>query len=111
MTIAAAADRAPPLVTLTAPRQALPGATVTITVGASDNDTVSSVVLSIEGEAPTTFTAAPYSRTYTLPAIAAPGSRHSPDRLGDGPVEQYRPGDRDDHGRRAARHRSRRRPR
>ena len=53
MTIAAAADRAPPLVTLTAPKQALPGATVTITVGASDNDTVSSVVLAIEGEAPT----------------------------------------------------------
>jgi PKD repeat protein len=74
VTITAPVDRAPPLVALMAPTQALPGATVTITVSASDNASVSSVVLNIEGEAPTTFTAAPYSRTYTLPAVAAPGS-------------------------------------
>jgi RHS repeat-associated protein len=74
VTVAAAVDRSPPLVTLAAPRQALPGATVTINIDARDNIRVSSVVLAVEGDTPTTFTNGPYSRTYTLPGIAAPGS-------------------------------------
>ena len=74
VTIAPKADRAPPIVALVAPREALPGASITITVQASDNDAVASVVLTMDGEAPTTFAAPPYSKSFTLPSVVAPGA-------------------------------------
>ena len=51
-TIAAAPDRAPPVVTLSGPKEALPGAHVTMTAEATDNIGVQSVTLDVNGTDP-----------------------------------------------------------
>ena len=51
-TITAAADRSPPIVVLAGPKEALPGAHVTMVADASDNIGVTSVTLDINGADP-----------------------------------------------------------
>ena len=73
-TIAAAADRAPPVVVLTGPKQALPGAHVMMSADATDNVGVTSVTFDINGADPIDFSAPPYERLVIVPDFVAPGA-------------------------------------
>ncbi len=78
MTISAPTDRAPPVVGLDGPTEALPGTMVTFAASATDNVGVTNVrfeVTGIDGVPPTDLPAAPYSRDITLPAVVAPGQQ------------------------------------
>jgi PKD repeat protein len=72
--VGAAADRAPPVVTVNAATQALPGAQVLVTAAATDNVGVASVTFEIDGANPTQAFSAPFQRTVTIPALASPGA-------------------------------------
>ena len=74
-TIAPAADRAPPSVSISAPVRVLPGADVVVTAAASDNVAVASVTFEVDGASPDTLTQPPYQRTIGVPPVAAPGAR------------------------------------
>src|SRR5262245_39680630 len=74
-TITAAADRAPPVVTVSAPKEALPGAHINVTAEASDNIGVASVTLDVNGADPVDVPAAPYQRVVNVPDIVAPGTK------------------------------------
>ncbi|MEQ1872030.1 MAG: PKD domain-containing protein, partial [Vicinamibacterales bacterium] len=73
--IGAAADRAPPSITLSAPNEALPAAQVVVTAAANDNVGVTGVTFEVNGADPTQSPTAPYQRTVTIPALAAPGTK------------------------------------
>ena len=78
MSIGAPTDRAPPVVSLDGPTEALPGTTVTFAASATDNVGVTNVrfeVTGIDGVPPADVPAAPYSRDVTLPAVVAPGQQ------------------------------------
>ena len=73
ITVSVQPDRAPPVVSLSAPREALPGTEVSIVADATDNLGVVSVVIQVNGE-PASFNAPPYQRAYTLPQMSSPGA-------------------------------------
>ncbi|MBS1817887.1 MAG: PKD domain-containing protein [Acidobacteria bacterium] len=73
VTVAARIDRAPPLVTLNAPKSALPGTDVVVSATATDNVGVVKVRLEAQGFAPSELSAAPYQRTIRIGDVAAPG--------------------------------------
>ncbi len=73
-TIAAAPDRAPPVVTLSGPKEALPGAHVTMTAEATDNIGVQSVTLDVNDTDPIELPSAPYQRIINVPDLVAPGT-------------------------------------
>lgn len=66
-------DAIPPTVTLSAPREILPGAEITVTATAVDNDRVVAVRFEVDDLPPTESPAEPYQRTFTVPAFAVPG--------------------------------------
>ncbi len=71
--ILTAADRAPPVVALSGPREVLPGTEVTITADANDNVGVSSVTFEVQGSTPSTATTPPYQRAIQIPPVGSPG--------------------------------------
>jgi RHS repeat-associated protein len=73
-TIAAAADRAPPVVTVTGQKEALPGTQVTMIADATDNVGVTSVTFDINGADPIQLSAPPYERLVTVPDFASAGT-------------------------------------
>ncbi|MEN3337502.1 MAG: hypothetical protein V7647_1178, partial [Acidobacteriota bacterium] len=73
-TIGAAADRAPPVVTLSGPKEALPGAQVTMTGTATDNIGVQSIIVNINGAQPLEVPGSPFQRVIAIPDLVAPGS-------------------------------------
>ena len=74
-TVGAPVDRSPPVVTLSGPRDVLPGTTVTVRAQASDNSSVSAVTFEVNGVAGAPLAAPPYERQVAVPAVAAPGDR------------------------------------
>ncbi|MEQ1730215.1 MAG: Ig-like domain-containing protein, partial [Vicinamibacterales bacterium] len=66
-------DRAPPVLTLNVPASALPGATVTALVIATDDTGVLDVAVDVDGDTPVAVSAPPYTRTFTVPQLVAPG--------------------------------------
>ncbi len=68
------ADRAPPIVALIAPREALPGAEVELRVETSDNVGVAGVRFEVQDQDGSDVTAAPYTRRFTVPLVASPGT-------------------------------------
>src|SRR5262249_49645570 len=74
-TITAAPDRAPPVVTLSGPQQALPGAHAVMPADARDNIGVASVTIDVNGADPLQKDTAPYQRTINVPDFAAPGTK------------------------------------
>jgi PKD repeat protein len=75
-TITAAADRSPPIITLAGPKEALPGAHVTIVADASDNIGVTSVTLDLNGADPIEISTPPYQRAIIVPDFVAPGTSY-----------------------------------
>ena len=73
-TITAVADRAPPVVSLRGPTEALPGAHVMMSSDASDNVGVASVTFEINGADPVVLSTPPYERLVIVPDFAAPGA-------------------------------------
>ena len=73
-TIAAASDRAPPVVTLAGPTEALPGARVMMSSDATDNVGVTSVTFDVNGADPVEVSTPPYQRLVIVPEFAAPGA-------------------------------------
>ncbi len=76
ITVQAAAptgDRAPPVVTIQAPAEVLPGTQVDVTASAVDNDRVEMLRLEIEGQAPEEVGTASLTRSLDVPAFARPG--------------------------------------
>ena len=67
------ADRAPPIVALIAPREAVPGAEVELRVETSDNVGVTGVRFEIQDQDGSDVTTAPYTRRFTVPLVAPPG--------------------------------------
>jgi len=74
-TITAAPDRVPPIVKVNGPKEALPGAHVTVSADATDNVGVQSVTLDVNGSDPVEIQSAPYQRVITVPDFAAPGTQ------------------------------------
>ncbi|MCU1382032.1 MAG: hypothetical protein JWL71_729, partial [Acidobacteria bacterium] len=72
--VGAAADRAPPVVKLSAATTALPGTQTVVTAQATDNVGVASVSFDVDGAASSQVTTAPYQRTVDIPSLATPGS-------------------------------------
>ncbi|HEX4915707.1 MAG TPA: PKD domain-containing protein, partial [Vicinamibacterales bacterium] len=72
--VGAAGDRAPPSVTLTGPREVLPGEQVTITAQATDNVKVDKVRFEVDGANPSDALTQPFLRAITVPAVATPGT-------------------------------------
>ncbi len=70
--LAPASNRLPPVITLSAPKEALPGAKLTITADVSGN--VTSVQLQIDQADPVTVTGPPYQRLVTIADVATPGT-------------------------------------
>ena len=68
------ADRGPPVVTLNAPSEALPGSHIVVAAQATDDVAVSSVRFEVSGAEPSTAQTAPYQRTIDVPAVVAPGA-------------------------------------
>ncbi|MFN8066057.1 MAG: Ig-like domain-containing protein [Vicinamibacterales bacterium] len=68
-------DRAPPVITLSAPRSALPGATVRVYAQASDDIGLAGVTLEFEGQPPVSLTGAPFAASFNAPQFAAPGQQ------------------------------------
>ena len=66
-------DRAPPVVSIQAPAEVLPGTQVDVTASAVDNDRVEMLRLEIEGQAPEEVGTASLTRTLHVPAFARPG--------------------------------------
>jgi PKD repeat protein len=73
VTVLPPADRAPPVIELTGPRQVLPGTQVIVTALAADNVGVASVGFDVQEAAASTDTTAPYERAVDVPSVAAPG--------------------------------------
>ena len=73
-TITAAADRAPPVVVLMGPKQALPGAHVMMSADATDNVGVTSVIFDVNGADPIEIATPPYERLVIVPDFVAPGA-------------------------------------
>ena len=69
----AAGDRSPPVVSLTAPATALPGAQVDVRAEAVDGTGVSVLRLEIEGQAPVEVSGGSLSAVLDVPAVAAVG--------------------------------------
>lgn len=67
-------DVTPPIVKLHAPTEALPGAVIELTATATDDVGVAGVAFEINGGAPQDTTQAPYTRTFTVPELAEPGT-------------------------------------
>ncbi len=72
--VGAVADRGPPVVSLHAPSEALPGSRIVVTALATDDVAVSSVRFEVSGAAPSVTQTAPYQRTIDVPAVVAPGT-------------------------------------
>ncbi len=72
--IGAAGDRAPPSITLTGPREVLPGEQVTVTAQATDNVKVDKVRFEVDGANPSDALTQPFLRAITVPAVATPGT-------------------------------------
>ena len=73
--VTAQPDTQPPSVTLNAPAQASPGATINLSASATDNVGVASVTFSLAAaSAIATDTDKPYGATFTVPSDAAAGS-------------------------------------
>ncbi|MEO8520719.1 MAG: PKD domain-containing protein, partial [Acidobacteriota bacterium] len=72
--IGAVVDRGPPVVTLNAPSEALPGSRITVTAQATDDVAVALVRFEVSGAEATTTQTAPYQRTIDVPAVVAPGA-------------------------------------
>ncbi|MEQ1868665.1 MAG: papain-like cysteine protease family protein [Vicinamibacterales bacterium] len=72
--VAAPVDRAPPLVRLSGPAQALPGAQVMMVADANDNVGVTSVILDVNGGDPVEISVPPFQRLVTVPDAVAPGT-------------------------------------
>jgi len=66
-------DRTPPVLTVTAPREVLPGSQVTVTVQATDNVAVDSVTFEVNGADPLRVTSPPYQRVVSVPSVASVG--------------------------------------
>ncbi|HEX7019740.1 MAG TPA: PKD domain-containing protein, partial [Gemmatimonadaceae bacterium] len=75
VTVVPQADRAPPLVSISAPREVLPGTRVTIRAQATDNVGVASLTFEVNGQAGAPLPAAPFERELEIPAVAAPGTQ------------------------------------
>lgn len=75
VTVIPQADRAPPIVSLLAPREVLPGSQVTVRAQATDNVGVTSVTFEVSGQADAPLPAAPFERQVQVPNVAAPGTR------------------------------------
>ena len=73
--VAPASDRSPPIVTLNAPREVLPGTEVKVTADAIDNVGVTSVTFTVDSATTQPLPAPPYERMVTVPPVAAPGSK------------------------------------
>ncbi|MFN7916658.1 MAG: Ig-like domain-containing protein [Vicinamibacterales bacterium] len=67
-------DRSPPVLTLNVPTSALPGASVTAVVTASDNTAVTSVSIDVDGDTPVVLSTPPFQRTFTVPSLVSPGT-------------------------------------
>ncbi len=72
--LTAVADRVPPVVSLSGPREALPGAQVMMVASVTDNVGVASVTLDVNGADPIEVSAPPYQRLVTVPDFATPGA-------------------------------------
>ena len=72
--ISAAVDRSPPVISLSGPKEALPGAEALMTAQATDNVGVTAVTFRIDGTNPTESPATPYQRLVNIPPLAAPGT-------------------------------------
>ncbi|HEY6871527.1 MAG TPA: Ig-like domain-containing protein [Geobacteraceae bacterium] len=68
-------DTIPPSVSLNAPKEAIPGSTLTLVIDAADNIGVTSVTLTVDGTQVKSFAAPPYSHQLTLPALIPIGSK------------------------------------
>ncbi|HEX6973973.1 MAG TPA: PKD domain-containing protein, partial [Vicinamibacterales bacterium] len=75
VSVAPRADRAPPIVSVTAPREVLPGTRVTLRAQASDNVGVTSLVFEVDGQPGSPIATAPFERDLDIPTVAAPGAR------------------------------------
>jgi len=67
-------DTIPPTVTLSAPKEAIPGARFTVVATATDNKAVTLVTIAVAGQAPVDLTAAPFEHLVTLPDTLAVGA-------------------------------------
>jgi hypothetical protein len=67
-------DITPPSVSLTVPKDAIPGSSFTIVPNAADNVGVTELRLFADGQLIKTFTAAPYNYDFTLPTLKPVGS-------------------------------------
>ena len=72
--VTAVVDRAPPVVSLSGPKQALPGTQLMMVADATDNVGVVSVILDVNGADPVEVSAPPFQRLVTVPDFAAPGA-------------------------------------
>lgn len=78
VTISAPTDRAPPVVSLDGPAEALPGSDVSFVATATDNIGVVNVrfeISGIDGLVASDDASSPYSRAFTLPAVVTPGQQ------------------------------------
>src|SRR6185295_8721096 len=64
----------PPTVTLTGPREVLPGDQVTVTAQAVDNVQVERVAFQIDDGPPTETSAQPFQQAIVVPSVASPGT-------------------------------------
>ncbi|MCU1383320.1 MAG: hypothetical protein JWL71_2017, partial [Acidobacteria bacterium] len=67
-----ASNRLPPVITLAAPKEALPGSQFTVTADASD--TVTSVQFQVDQADPAPVSGPPYQRVITVANVASPGT-------------------------------------
>jgi hypothetical protein len=72
ITLGPASNRLPPVITLTAPKEALPGSQFTVTADASD--TVTSVQFQVDQADPAVAAGPPYQRVITVADVASPGT-------------------------------------
>ncbi len=67
-------DTTPPSVSVTVPKEALPGSSFPLVPSASDNVGVTEVRLLVDGQLVKSFTGTPYHHDFTLPALKPVGS-------------------------------------